>query len=343
MIDIDYCASSYCALRYVATPDTGWSEQHVPILPLQEHRPQVSVRGADDILDHLQSVCSAVTNDRSCGLLLSGGIDSAILAALMPSSTPTSTIRFEAENAIDESLVAQKYADDLGLSNTVVNVRWSDYQANIDRLMIHKNSPLHPVEVALFCAGRVAKQAGIETLLTGNGADSTFGGLDRLLSVDWDFESFVERYTFLDPRPVLRRPRAIDGIFEPYRTVSGIDVVKFLKEVHGIGIVQMFENALNCAGCAMVSPYEDLVLDVPLDIDRIRGGEPKYLLQEVFQHLFPNQTAPEKIAFARPVSIWLRDWTGPTSDIFVDNLDIDQLSGEQRWIVYCLDRFLALL
>ncbi len=343
MIDVDYCASSYCALRYVAKPGVGWSEEMVSELPSLEPRPRVPIRRTEDILDHLRRACSAACKDHNCGLLLSSGIDSAILAALVLPSTPTFTIRFDAENAVDETSAAQWYADYLGLSNTVVNISWSDYEAYIDRLMIHKNSPLHPVEVALFCAGQVARQAGVDALITGNGADSTFGGLDRLLAEDWDFDSFVDRYTFLDPQLVLQSPRAMDEIFEPYRTKSGIDVVKFLKEVHGTGIVQMFENALDCAGCAVVSPYEDQMLDVPLDLHRIRGGEPKYLLQEVFRILFPGQTTPDKIAFARPVSTWLRDWTGPTSEIFVDSLDIDLITGEQRWIVYCLDRFLALL
>lgn len=343
MIDVDYCASSYCALRYIAKPGVGWSEEMVSELPSLAPRPRVPIRRTEDILDHLRRACSAACKDHNCGLLLSSGIDSAILAALVLPSTPTFTIRFDAENAVDETSAAKWYADYLGLSNTVINVSWSDYEANIDPLMIHKKSPLHPVEPALFCAGQAAKRAGVEVLLTGNGADSTFGGLDRLLARDWDFQSFVDRYTFLAPRRVLRNPRSMEGIFEPYRTTSGIDVVGFLKEVHGTGIVQMFETALNCAGCDVVSPYEDLVLDVPLDLHRIRSGEPKYLLQEVFQTLFPDLTVPEKIAFARPVGVWLQDWNGPSSELFVDDLDIGQLSGEQRWIVYCLDRFLAIL
>jgi asparagine synthetase B (glutamine-hydrolysing) len=310
---------------------------------MQRDKPPVGVRSADDILGHLKRVCEEVTRKGSCGLLLSSGIDSAILAAMLPSSTPTFTIRFAAEGAVDESTAARSYAEHLDLKNTAVDVGWSEYEATIDRLMRHKKSPLHPVEAALYCAGLAARKAGVDTLLTGNGADSTFGGLDRLLSRDWDFESFVERYTFLDPQLALRRPRSMTGVFEPYRAESGIDVVGFLKEVHGAGIVQMFENALECAGCRVVSPYEDLALDVPLDLDRIRGGEPKYLLQEVFRRLFPDHRVPEKIAFARPVNVWLQDWSGPTAEVFAEDLEIGRLTGEQRWIAYCLDRFLALL
>jgi hypothetical protein len=342
MIDIDYCASSYCAFRYVVKPGVGWSTNRLPALPKEEQRKRVPVRSAGEILAHLRTVCSTVEKEGPIGLLLSGGIDSAILAALLPPTTPTFTIRFDAEGALDESSAAGRYARHLGLSNTVVVVSWTDYEKHIDGLMGRKNAPLHPVEVALYAAGLVASKNGVKTLVTGNGADSTFGGLDNLLSRDWSFGEFVERYTFLDPQRVLRRPQTMNDVFEPYRTKSGVDVVRFLKEVHGTGIVQMFENALGSAGCEIVSPYEDFALSAPLDLDRIRSGEPKYLLQDVFRLLYPDLDAPGKIAFARPVGTWLREWTGPKNDIFAESLDASQFTGEQRWQMYCLDRFLAL-
>ena len=342
-VDLTYCASSYCALRYVASPERAWSESMQPRLPVSRNCKLTQVRDAADILAFLERFCGLIPDDGKTGLLLSSGIDSAILAALLPRSTPTFTIRFAAEGAVDESTAAKRYADEFGLGHTIVDVGWSDYERTMDRLMRHRASPLHPVEPALFCAGRAARRQGVTRLVTGNGADSTFGGLDRLLSREWSFRGFVDRYTFLDPTRVLRKARRMDDVFAPYRTKDGIDVSGFLKRVHGIGIVQMFENALGCAECAVASPYEDLELSVPLDIDRIRGGEPKYLLQEVFSRLYPDLPPPEKIAFARPVGAWLSSWPGPRAEIFAASVDPTTLSGEQRWLLYSLDRFLTLL
>jgi hypothetical protein len=178
----------------------------------------------------------------------------------------------------------------------------------------------------------------------GNGADSTFGGLDRLLSREWTFDAFVERYTFVDPAAALRAPRSVRPVFEHYRRGDdGIDVVEFLKVVHGRGIVQAFANAVGAAQVHSVEPYETLTLAAPLDLARIRAGESKYLLREVFRRLYPGWDLPPKIAFARPLGVWLRDWPGPTRPEFIAALDMQRFGGEQKWLLYCLDRFLQLI
>jgi hypothetical protein len=105
----------------------------------------------------------------------------------------------------------------------------------------------------------------------------------------------------------------------------------------------MFENAIHAGGCALVAPFERLALDAPLDLQRIRGGEPKYLLNEVFRAACPGLEIPEKIPFARPVTQWLADWPGPRRPEFLAGLAMDQFTGEQKWQLYCLERFLDLL
>ena len=55
----------------------------------------------------------------------------------------------------------------------------------------------------------------------------------------------------------------------------------FLKVVHGLGIIQMFDNAIEMAGCTTIAPYEDLTLGIPLDIQRIRSGNTKYILRRM--------------------------------------------------------------
>jgi asparagine synthetase B (glutamine-hydrolysing) len=230
----------------------------------------------------------------------------------------------------------------------VVDVPWGFYEEALPELMRHKRAPLHPVEVGLYAAAKQARADGFDTLVVGIGADSTFGGLDKLLSRDWKFGQFVERYTFLDPSRALREPVDMRHVFEPYRRgASDIDVQGFLKVVHGLGIVQAFENALEAGGCKMVCPFESIALDAPLDLARIRGGESKYLLRTVFRELFEGVEVPEKIAFARPMDVWLGRWDGPKREEFLPRSGADdwfaRLTGEQRWLIYCLERFLNLL
>ncbi|MFH1115734.1 MAG: asparagine synthase-related protein [Pseudomonadota bacterium] len=343
IVDRDFCISSYLTFRYVVSEGIAWKSDIIPDFPSSHEQGVYKVRTAKEILSRLRTIVQQAAKEHRTGVLLSSGIDSAIIAALLAQSTRAYTVQFSADWATDEATFAAETARMLGLDHTVVRVSWDDYMENVDRLMCMKRAPLHAAEVGLFMAAKTASLQGIDILFVGNGADSTFGGLDRLLSSDWTFEEFVRRYTFLEPAQVVRSPRSMRSVYEAYRVGHGLDVMRFLKTVHGLGILQMFENAIHAAACTMIAPFEQLALGIPLDIDRIRRGEPKYLLKEVFHTLYPNVHAQGKIAFARPMDQWLSDWDGPSRPEFIDGLDVSILTGEQRWLLFCLERFLNLI
>jgi asparagine synthetase B (glutamine-hydrolysing) len=334
--------SEYLALRWLARPETAWVGAYRPDRSTITPTAQIPVATADDVIDALSERLRDLPAGAT-GLLLSGGIDSAILARLLPRGLPAYTIRFDAPGAIDESRGAAAFAAAAGLDHHIVTVGWQDYMTATDVLMMRKRAPLHPVEIGLYKAALRANADGLTTLVVGNGADSTFGGLDRLLSRDWTFDAFVERYTFLEPARVLADPADVCAVFEAWRRADRFDTAGFLKTVHGEGVTQAFLNAVNAAGCEMRAPYEDLVLQGPLDLVRIRAGNSKYVLREAFARLYGSMPAPEKIAFARPLDVWLADWAGPTRPEFRPDVDMAALTGEQRWLVWCLERFLGLM
>jgi hypothetical protein len=343
MIDIALAASAYLGLRYLPWPELGWKAGVIPTWPAPEGGQLIGVHDPDTILDTVTRLMVEATAEPNTGLLLSGGMDSAVLAALMPRGARAYTIRFDAPGAIDESAAAAICAAQCGLQHHIVTVTWADYQRHMDGLMQHKGSPLHPVEVGLYLAACQAAADGVQTLVLGNGADSTFGGLDKLLSRDWTPAEFVARYTFLDPQRALRDPADLWPAFAPYAHGDHFDTADFLKTVHGQGVIQAFNNAIGAGGCRTAEPYERLCLDRPLDLARIRQGESKYLLRAVFAQLHPTLTLPGKIAFARPMDAWLADWPGPRRPEFRPDLDVATLTGEQRWLVYGLEQFLNLL
>ncbi len=330
--------SHYLGLRHLPSADLNWVSGVAPT-PVTPTQGRIKVTGSDDIVDALESIVRA---ESGLGLLLSGGIDSAILAALVPPNTPCFTIVFDAPGALDESVAAAAYAARWGHPHTVVRVRWHDYVAGVVALFTAKNSPLHAIEVPLHLAAREAKRHGVKRLLVGNGADSNFGGMDKLLSVDWSFEDFMARYLFADPATLLVDPVDLTHVFEPYRAGDGVDVARFLHEVHGPGISAAFDNAISVAGLCVSSPYEQLILDAPLDLERIRAGEPKYLLQEAFRLLYDTDEVPPKVPFARPMDIWLRGWDGPKNRpefAFDASVALRDASGEARWLTWCLAAF----
>jgi hypothetical protein len=339
VIDKDFSFSSYLAFRYIVKKGVGWKEGLIPEFPEIEEGELFRVKTAEEVIDALEAILAQELK-KDTGLLLSSGIDSAILASLLPEGTPAYTIRFVATDAVDESVAAKIYAERCGLSHTVIDVTWDDYREYGDRLMKNKKAPLHAVEVGLFKSTLRARKDGITNLILGNGADSTFGGLDKLLSRDWTFDEFVERYTFIDPKAAAKKPVSMLDTYEEYRVEGGIDVIGFLKIVHGLGVIQAFENAIHSGGCEIMAPYECLLLDTPLDIGRIRKGESKYILRKIFKERYKDLDIPEKIPFARPMDQWLFQWDGPKRHEFIEHLDMNTFTGDQKWLLYCLERFL---
>lgn len=342
-IDKSFCMSSYLAFRYVASPGVGYSETLVPEYPQKPVPDITGVATADDIDCVIRKVIAENFNQSNTGILLSGGMDSAIIAAYLPAGTKAYSIRFVAPNAVDETGMARKYAETYDLDFNVVEVSWEDYLSSGPALMRNRKSPLHQIEGGVYKAACAAKADGIDALLMGNGSDYLFGGLTGLMSKDWTFDELVQRYTIVFPEKVLAHPTSIVSVYERFRTgPNSIDFFGFLEDIHGIASIPSFENPLALAGVESLEPYEAMHLSVPLDIERIRGGESKYLIRELFSRKFPEISAPDKIPFKRPMDQWLSGWAGPQRPEFIAGCT-QGMTGDQKWLVYCLEWFLDLV
>ena len=98
-------------------------------------------------------------------------------------------------------------------------------------------------------------------------------------------------------------------------------------------------HAFACAGVSYLDPYSYMKLQRPFDLVRIRNGEPKYMIRELFKRRYPDLSIPEKIPMPRAMDQWLREWKGPRRQEFRDNC-IANLTGDQKWLCWCLERFL---
>jgi len=145
------------------------------------------------------------------------------------------------------------------------------------------------------------------------------------------------------PNEALVNPVSILDIYEEYKEGNNkIDYISFLKYTHGLGVVQAFDNAIRSADCKTIEPYEHLKLETPLDLNRIRNGEPKYILYELFRKRYPDMMEVKKIPFARPMDQWLKDWSGPRRSEFLQGC-IGKMTGDQKYLVYTLEMFLNLI
>jgi len=144
---------------------------------------------------------------------------------------------------------------------------------------------------------------------------------------------------------VLVNPIDQSELFEKYcKGDDGIDVLKFMDEVFSIESSSSYMNAFGAAWMPYYDPYAKLVMADPLDMARVRNGEPKYLVRGLYAIKYPNLEIPFKIPMPRPVDEIFKDWKGPDmKDYFRNDIAMEELTGNQKWQLWCAERFMKAL
>lgn len=274
-------------------------------------------------------------------LALSGGIDSAILARFMPKGAVAYTFKciVPGVDTLDETLAASKIAEECGLEHRIVEVYWEDVENSIQQLMYSKRAPIHSIEVQIYKACLQAKQDGFDALVFGEAADAVYGGLDGLLSKDWPVGEFIERYSYVLPYWVLKEPQIPIEIFKKWENRGYIDPHLFVSNVFIHESVGSYLNSSKTASMKLILPYPETYLACPINYEKIRSGENKYIVRDVFRHLYPSHSIPRKTPMPRPVGEWLKEWKGPVRDEFWKDCAIN-LTGDQKWLVWILEKYL---
>lgn len=100
-----------------------------------------------------------------------------------------------------------------------------------------------------------------------------------------------------------------------------------------------FQNAFEVAGLDYIDTYSCMKMG-QLELDKIRGGLSKYLIRELFAKKYPEYKVQEKIPMPRPVNEYFKNWRGPSRKEFRNDIDMSTLTGNQKWQLYSLARFL---
>ena len=335
--------SSYLSLRYVEDKDKQFFEGlHHQVYKQQPLDRKVFVSDALDIDVALRNVFRRVSHEK-LGMLLSGGMDSSILASYMPEGSDAYTFRFlDGKYQRDELERAEYYARYYHLNLHYVDIDWNIVDQCVDKVMDHKGAPVHSIEPQLYAAALQAKNDGITMLVIGDAADYVFGGMDGLLSRNWSYNQYVKRSIYVNPADVLREPYDMNYLFERYRIgKNSIDYLRFYDEVVTDESYASYENAFESAEMDFIDPYELLRMAKPLDLGRIRNGDTKYLIRDLFRMKYPETAVPIKQPMPRPVDAYFANWEGPRRKEFRDDININKYSGNQKWLLYCLERFLS--
>lgn len=124
-------------------------------------------------------------SDVPVGLLLSGGLDSSIIGALMAKQTDNPihsfTITFDKadlkqQGHVDDSYYAQKIADQLGFQHHEIYIEPAILDL-LPKMIWHVEEPLaDPAAINTFLISEAARTHGITVLLNGMGGDEVFAG-----------------------------------------------------------------------------------------------------------------------------------------------------------------------
>jgi asparagine synthase (glutamine-hydrolysing) len=138
---------------------------------------------ADRVRDLLfAAVRKRLVADVPLGLLLSGGVDSAAVAAIMarlvPGRVKTFTVGFEGDAFFDERPYAQRVARDLDTEHHPSVVR-PEAGALLETLLDHHDEPFGDSSaLPTYLVAREARTQ-VTVVLNGDGGDETFAGYDR--------------------------------------------------------------------------------------------------------------------------------------------------------------------
>lgn len=340
IINKDYCMSLYLAFRFIEDENLNFYDglSHIIFKPNVNIKPTPCAT-ANELDAAIQMAVKANYKPGKTAIFLSGGMDSAIIASYMPEGTPAYTFKCIADGAVNETTRAKIYAKKNKLNCRIVEMYWEDFERLTPDICRYNQTPFHSIEIQLCKAIMQAKADGIEHIFIGESADLLYGGMHLLLAKDWEFEEFVKRYTFLDPARVLQTPVSVMDVYERYRLPNDkIDFLRFMDEIFSIESSSSYAHMFSMHSLSYTDPYTYTKLDGPLDLFRIRNGEPKYLIRELFSQRYPDLAIPDKITMPRATDQWLKDWTGPTRKEFKQG--ITGLTGDQKWQLYCLEVFL---
>ena len=342
IVDKEYCMSSYLMLRTIYPQKYSFYNGITPSFFI-ENGDRYPVKNSEELESVLKQQVEHACRGHKAALALSGGIDSAILAKFMPKGSVAYTFKcvVPGVEVVDETKTAAKYAAECGLEHRVVEIFWEDFVQFAPLLMKNKGTPLHSIEIQIYKAALIAKADGFDTLIFGESADVNFGGFDGLLSKERTIGDYIERFSCLLPYKVLKHPIIINQPFIDYSADGKVDVHEFNRHVYYCESMGSYTNALKCAGILFSAPYSKTFMDIPLDYNKVRNGKNKYLVRDVFERLYPDFVIPPKTPMPRPMNEWLEKWEGPKREEFLPNC-VEGLTGDQKWLVWCLERYLNL-
>jgi asparagine synthase (glutamine-hydrolysing) len=145
-----------------------------------------TLRTENDLAEELRALLTDAVRlrlraDVPVGIALSGGVDSAAIAALTgQKGLRAYTCRFQLGAGYDESEYASITAAHNGLIQTVIEPTAEDMHERLPSIIAQLDQPVATASpIGAFAIARAASHDGVKVLLGGQGSDEVFGGYTR--------------------------------------------------------------------------------------------------------------------------------------------------------------------
>jgi asparagine synthase (glutamine-hydrolysing) len=296
----------------------------------QPPAPQASdQRGEEERLAEFAPLMARVVEehliaDVPLGLLLSGGLDSSVVAALAARKGPLQTISMAfGGSAIDERPNARQVSSFIGSDHTEVVIQPEDVKAEIVRgAWVFDDLFADWGTVTTRLLYRQCRERGIKVVLVGEGADELFGGYD-IFGVParlglWQQFRLYQRYAGRRHGKLFGEFR---GIMRDYLDAGGGDAFHAIRLFESRRqlpnqYVMKVDKASMAESVEARAPYLDRrIAEFAYRTPRewlLRNGENKYLLRALARRggLLPPE-ASGRIKFGAPLAAsWMDDDAG---------------------------------
>ena len=253
----------------------------------------IKVSSSADILSHVQKEIDQLgSKGAKIGLLLSGGMDSAILAAFLPPGSVAYTFDYGEGDEYCEYDVASKYVRE-GVIHKKVSIGRDEFFSAAKELTALKQEPVVPHDPAIFIGCQKAKEDGVTHLMTGVGADGRLGGFAHFYKSS-NFDDFIKVLykQFVRPGKVLKSPVDVKYLLTPYVSDGVVDVQRYLLEMGTEGTAVY--DTIKASGINPVNLYTDMTYAGSFSQSEGLG---KGLIKEAFLNLYPASYLTKKFLF----------------------------------------------
>lgn len=284
----------------------------------------------------IEAIACRLESEVPLGVYLSGGVDSAIIAAVAKQhlrELHTFSMGF-AEDAFNELPQARQTAQYLGTVHHEAVVHAPQLPEMVERIVSQYDQPFgDPSAIPTMLLAQESRKY-ITVALTGDGGDEAFGGYERYLVADpaRGIMGYIPYLTVIPPKTV---SFLLDDTFRKsimtakhvsawmvqqamsypgedlHNQMAWLDVKTYLPN----DIVVKMERASMAASVEARSPFLDhRVLELGMAIpsqQKIEGGTGKLVLKEAFRDMLPLQVMLRpKRGFGVPMDAWWRSDVG---------------------------------